>query len=1203
MNRKDMKKQYSLRKIGKYVGSVVIGLSFAAVMNSTSTEVQAAQQPPSAESVEFTDEVNDEGITTVVTDNKTAEDIPFETKYIADDAMELNTKKEVTLGKPGSKAFKNKVFYNFNTGKTKILERTPEKVIITEPTTQVIKVGTKPTVVTEKIESSIKYIKDPNRPIGSDVITESEGEDGIKKITTTYVLDEKTGKVTVKENTTTIEKKAQDIVYKVGAQDKIQETTINHKTIYEKDDNLEVRTRKVKTPGENGKIVTTTSYSVSPINGTPTPNTPIEKRTEPKTEVITIGTKPTVRVEEIESEEVKFEKDLEHQKGSNPETIPGENGTKEITTTYKLDTNTGEVSELETTEKILTQPTPTVVKVPAKDKIEHKDIPIEAEYEADPTLEKGKKVDDPNRQGKLGIRTITTTYRIENGKAVEDTSTEKVTTPMEKKIIKVGTKPTVRVGDIESKEVKFEKDLEHPRGSNPETIPGENGTKEITTTYKLDTNTGEVSELETTEKILTQPTPTVVKVPAKDKVEKRIAEKSTNIRFEKDETRDRNENPVTIDGEDGYVTTTSTYDVNPENGHVTEKVTVDRKEATDTVIKVPAKSKVEREVLPTSVIRYEKDESRDRGASIEMIDGEDGYVTTTRTYDVNPENGKVSETVTVDRKEATDTVIKVPAKSKVDREVLPTSVIRYEKDETRDRGASIEMVDGEDGYVTTTTTYDVNPETGKVSETVTVDRKEATDTVIKVPAKSKVDREVLPTSVIRYEKDESRDRGASIEMVDGEDGYVTTTTTYDVNPETGKVSETVTVDRKEATDTVIKVPAKSKVDREVLPTSVIRYEKDESRDRGASIEMVDGEDGYVTTTTTYDVNPETGKVSEKVTVDRKEATDTVIKVPAKSKVEEVLVPFATKYEADNDLSAGQEQEITLGKNGKTVTTITYDVDGKSGQVTESTLSQKEDSQTRVVKKGTKPQVLVQEIPIETEYLDDSTLDKGQEIEEAGEIGEITLTTIYTVDERDGTIEETTSRQITKEMVKRRIRRGTREPEKVVVPKKSSIPSYPVSVTSNQGTDSALEPAKPVAATTGWKQENGMWYFYNTNGSMVTGWVQVNGSWYYLNSNGSMATGWAQVNGSWYYLNSNGSMATGWEQVDGSWYYLNDNGSMETGWLQNNGSWYYLNSNGSMKANQWFQVGSKWYYVNASGELAINTSIDGYRVNDNGEWVR
>ena len=77
------------------------------------------------------------------------------------------------------------------------------------------------------------------------------------------------------------------------------------------------------------------------------------------------------------------------------------------------------------------------------------------------------------------------------------------------------------------------------------------------------------------------------------------------------------------------------------------------------------------------------------------------------------------------------------------------------------------------------------------------------------------------------------------------------------------------------------------------------------------------------------------------------------------------------------------------------------------------------------------------------------------------------------------------------MVKRRIRRGTREPEKVVVPEQSSIPSYPVSVTSNQGTDVAVEPAKAVAPTTGWKQENGMWYFYNTDGSMATGWVQVN----------------------------------------------------------------------------------------------------------------
>ncbi|HHA8541187.1 TPA: RICH domain-containing protein, partial [Streptococcus pneumoniae] len=50
---------------------------------------------------------------------------------------------------------------------------------------------------------------------------------------------------------------------------------------------------------------------------------------------------------------------------------------------------------------------------------------------------------------------------------------------------------------------------------------------------------------------------------------------------------------------------------------------------------------------------------------------------------------------------------------------------------------------------------------------------------------------------------------------------------------------------------------------------------------------------------------------------------------------------------------------------------------------------------------------------------------------------------------------------------------------------------------------------PEAPKTGWKQENGMWYFYNTDGSMATGWLEYNGSWYYLNANGAMATGWLE----------------------------------------------------------------------------------------------
>ncbi|HEV6284391.1 TPA: hypothetical protein VZD83_002005, partial [Streptococcus pneumoniae] len=50
------------------------------------------------------------------------------------------------------------------------------------------------------------------------------------------------------------------------------------------------------------------------------------------------------------------------------------------------------------------------------------------------------------------------------------------------------------------------------------------------------------------------------------------------------------------------------------------------------------------------------------------------------------------------------------------------------------------------------------------------------------------------------------------------------------------------------------------------------------------------------------------------------------------------------------------------------------------------------------------------------------------------------------------------------------------------------------------------------------------------------------------------------------------------------------------------TWYYLEASGAMKASQWFKVSDKWYYVNGLGALAVNTTVDGYEVNANGEWV-
>ena len=104
------------------------------------------------------------------------------------------------------------------------------------------------------------------------------------------------------------------------------------------------------------------------------------------------------------------------------------------------------------------------------------------------------------------------------------------------------------------------------------------------------------------------------------------------------------------------------------------------------------------------------------------------------------------------------------------------------------------------------------------------------------------------------------------------------------------------------------------------------------------------------------------------------------------------------------------------------------------------------------------------------------------------------------------------------------------------------------------------------------------------------------------SNNGLTVGWMKINGSWYYFKSDGSKATGWLKDGSTWYYLKSSGEMQTGWLQEKGFWYYLDDSGAMKTG-WYQVSGKWYYSYSSGELAVNTIVDGYTVNHNGEWVK
>ena len=122
--------------------------------------------------------------------------------------------------------------------------------------------------------------------------------------------------------------------------------------------------------------------------------------------------------------------------------------------------------------------------------------------------------------------------------------------------------------------------------------------------------------------------------------------------------------------------------------------------------------------------------------------------------------------------------------------------------------------------------------------------------------------------------------------------------------------------------------------------------------------------------------------------------------------------------------------------------------------------------------------------------------------------------------------------------------------------------------------------------------------YEKLSNTENGWKKEGGSWYYQ-ENGKLATGWKKVNSNWYHLKENGAMSTGWIKDGSHWYYLKASGEMQTGWLKDKGTWYYLEESGRMKASQWFQVSGKHYYVDASGALAVNTIIDGYRLDSDG----
>ncbi|MDU3085376.1 MAG: LPXTG cell wall anchor domain-containing protein, partial [Streptococcus mitis] len=498
------------------------------------------------------------------------------------------------------------------------------------------------------------------------------------------------------------------------------------------------------------------------------------------------------------------------------------------------------------------------------------------------------------------------------GRDVIDTTTYEVNpktgrvTPTTVRTYGKTKEPTVEKRVVPSP-VVYEKDDTKEKGTASTTVKGEDGEDTITTIYTVDPNTGKIIVSEGKPVRTKEPTNTIVKVAAKDKVE--TIELPSPKKYVKDDTRDKDQPNVEEVGQAGSRTTTTTYSVDSTTGAITERVgepvVVN---PTETIVKVAAKDKVVETPIEPEV-EYVRDGEREVDTPNERVEGAKGKTVTTTTYDVDPNDGHITEHVgNPVVTPAGKTIVKVGAKTKVERN---------KDDQGRD--------------VIDTTTYEVDSKTGKVTPTTV-----RTYGTTKEPT---VEKRVVPSPVV-YEKDGTKEKGTAPTTVKGEDGEDTITTTYTVDPNTGKiiVSEGKPVRTKEPTNTIVKVAAKDKV-VETPIESEVEYVRDGEREVDTPNERVEGAKGKTVITTTYDVDPNDGHITEHVgNPVVTPAGKTIVKVGAKTKVEQSKdsegrdVIDTTTYEVNS--KTGKVTPTTVRTYGKTKEpTVELEQDSKTGDVT------------------------------------------------------------------------------------------------------------------------------------------------------------------------------------------------------------------------------------------------------------------------------
>ena len=265
-----------------------------------------------------------------------------------------------------------------------------------------------------------------------------------------------------------------------------KEKILDYKTIYTASPALNYKEQRVEVAGENGKEVTTTSYSFDESTGKIVEHTSTKIEKQPVDRIVKIG-----NVEETRSTVKRREQFVADEALDKGVKVVREQGQDEETITikvYKVNEQTGDLTEPDVTTKVAKPMQAKITAVGTKSKVEIKDTPFETRYVADETLSYKEKVETPGEKGRT-VSTTKYTVNQETGAISEETTTEN--TPAKDKIVKVGNVEKI-VSPIDITEERKD-DPELPKGKEEVQSEGEQGETTVTKTYEVNSETGELT--------------------------------------------------------------------------------------------------------------------------------------------------------------------------------------------------------------------------------------------------------------------------------------------------------------------------------------------------------------------------------------------------------------------------------------------------------------------------------------------------------------------------------------------------------------------------------------------------------------------------------------------------------------------------------------------------------------------------------------